>query len=469
MKDTKRRMEIVSFFDHTGISAHLEKMAEKGWMVEKITNLSWRYRKIEPKKVKFAVSYYPKASEFDPEPSEEQRVFHDFCEHTGWKLACTSAQLQIFYNENENPTPIETEPILEVQTIHASVKKGMLPSYILLIIVAALNGGMFIARLFGDPIGLLASPSLLVSGTALVLLALLCAVELGCYYKWYREAKIAAEQGEFLRTFGTAKFQKAVLVILGIAMLYWVFSYLLIGPVMRRWISIIMMCYIPLLIVIVNSTKEFLKKKKVSKKVNFAVTMLVDFFFAFALMGIITFGILKASDMGLFAEKGEKTYEHNGITWILHEDELPLVLEDLTEGDFEGYIRERRGDSSLLLSQLELFQRPRMDVHNYSDLPSLEYSIVAVHVPVLYDLCKNQMIADQENRKVRNNQYQSEDSAPWGAKEAYRLYDLEYGAENTYLLCYEKQLVEIIFEWEPTAEQMAIVGEKLSGNTPVQK
>ncbi len=101
MNDTKRRIEIFSFFNQNGIRDHLEKMAQKGWMIEKLTNFGWIYRPIEPKKIRFAVSYYPKASEFDPEPSEEQKTFHDFCAHTGWELACASAQLQIFYNERE--------------------------------------------------------------------------------------------------------------------------------------------------------------------------------------------------------------------------------------------------------------------------------------------------------------------------------------------------------------------------------
>ena len=34
MKDTKHRLETFAFFDHTGIQAHLESMAAKGWMVE---------------------------------------------------------------------------------------------------------------------------------------------------------------------------------------------------------------------------------------------------------------------------------------------------------------------------------------------------------------------------------------------------------------------------------------------------
>lgn len=41
MRNTKRRIEPLSFFDHTGISRHLEKMAAKGWMIEKIVNTGW--------------------------------------------------------------------------------------------------------------------------------------------------------------------------------------------------------------------------------------------------------------------------------------------------------------------------------------------------------------------------------------------------------------------------------------------
>ena len=38
MRNTKRRLEAFSFFDHKGISRHLEKMASRGWMLDKITN-----------------------------------------------------------------------------------------------------------------------------------------------------------------------------------------------------------------------------------------------------------------------------------------------------------------------------------------------------------------------------------------------------------------------------------------------
>ena len=53
MKNRKRRVELLSFYDHVGISRHLEKMAAKGWIHEKIKNLGLVYRRIYPKQLHF--------------------------------------------------------------------------------------------------------------------------------------------------------------------------------------------------------------------------------------------------------------------------------------------------------------------------------------------------------------------------------------------------------------------------------
>ena len=127
MKDTKRRVEFFSFYDHTGIEQHLEKMAAKGWMLDRLGTYLWYYRRCEPKPMKFCVTYYPRASQFDPEPSEGELDFRAFCQRTGWKLAASSAQLQIFYNEDPDAVPIETDPVLEIDTLHRAAKKSFLP------------------------------------------------------------------------------------------------------------------------------------------------------------------------------------------------------------------------------------------------------------------------------------------------------------------------------------------------------
>ena len=136
MKDTKRQFKMFSFFDFDGITAHMEKMAADGWMLEQSTNRYWIYRRTEPKKLKFAVTYFPQASEFDPHTTEELQAFNEFCQSAGWKPAASMAQMQIFYNENENPIPIETDPMVQVDTIHKAMKKNFIPSSLLMIAVS---------------------------------------------------------------------------------------------------------------------------------------------------------------------------------------------------------------------------------------------------------------------------------------------------------------------------------------------
>lgn len=468
MKNTKRRMELLSFYDHTGIAAHMEKMAAKGWFIERITSFGWVYRRIEPKKLHFAVSYYPKASEFDPEPSEEQRMFHDFCEHSGWMLATASAQMQIFYNERENPTPIETDPVLEVETIHRAAKKNFLPAQFILLALAFINGGLFISRLLGDPIGLLSSAVNLFTGFAWAMLLLLCVVELGKYFYWHSKAKKAAEQGEYLVTSGNARLQRFVLCTVTIGLAYWIITVMMTGSNLLQAITLLMILYMAALIFLVNAIKQLLKRKKAAAGTNRTVTILASFVLSFAMMALITFGTVKAAQSGVF-EPDKESYEYKGHSFTIYLDELPLTVEDLLDVEFDGYIKERRSSESLLLGQFVMSQHPRLDAENFKDMPHLEYTITDIKLPFLYDICKDRLLREQDDTNDDRipegfkNVYEAQDVAPWGAQEVYLLVAQDSGPMNWYLLCYEDCIIEIKFDWEPTPEQISIVAEKLSG------
>lgn len=468
MKNTKRRFEVYSFLDCAGIASHLSKMAQRGWLIEKISNFGWTYRRIEPKELTFFVSYYPKASEFDPEPTEEQKMFHDFCKHTGWELAVTSAQMQIFYNEQENPVPIETDPVLEVETIRQAAKKSYLPNYFVLLAVSILNGSLFISRLLGDPIGVLSSASSLFSGFVWIILFLLCMVELCGYVIWYSKAKKAAELGEFLETPGFSQLQRFMLAVVLAGLVYWLITVVIFGSAMLRVVGLSMMLYVAALIFLVNALKQLLKNKKVSKDVNRFVTLLSCFVLSFAMMGIIIFGVLRASQSGLFGQKRE-TYEYHGNTYTIYVDEVPLTVEDLLGTKYDGYNRSQISEESLLLGQFEVSLYPRLDAEHFMEMPGLRYTITKVRLPVLYDICKDYLLQkydESNNTDIPDGLkqvYVEQDASSWAAKEVYRLTAQDTGAKNYYLLCYKDCIVEIIFDWEPTIEQMAIVGEKLAG------
>lgn len=467
MRDIKRRLETYSFFDRTGIAAHLTSMAEKGWMIEKLTNFGWIYRQTEPKRLTFCVTYYPEASDFDPAPDENQNTFYDFCQHSGWTLAASSAQMQIFYTNQEQPVPIETDPELEIKNIHRAAKRGFLPGYILLLIVTLLNSGLFIYTLDADPVRLLSSNTNLFTGSCWLLLLLLCTAELGGYFSWRFKAQKAAKRGEFLPFKSTRRIQRAVIFYVLSAGLCWLVGRLVSGSSLQGFLSVMMVLYMAALFFFVNFLKEALKKRNTPAKVNQFVTVLSCFVLGLTFMGVLTFATLYASGQGWFAGKND-TYEYHGSTFTVYLDDLPLTVEDLLNVEEDGYIRHRTGDESFLLGQFEMEQQARLDAEHFGDMPGLRYTITEVRLPFLYNLCKDALLRKQNvtsnlhTPEGQKSLYQPADAAPWDALEAYRLFDQDTGARNRYLLCYEKRIIEIDFDWEPTSEQMETTAKKLA-------
>jgi len=466
MKDKKRILEAFSFYDRSGLEKRLTQMAERGWLLENIGSFFWTYHKIEPKKLTFCVCWYPKASAFDPEPSEEQQTFYDFFEHTGWVLAGSFGQMQVFYNETLDPLPIETDPVMEVDAIHRSAKRTSLPSQLVLLAMSLINGWLFVSRLLNDPVEVLASAANLFTGICWASLILLTAVECGSYFLWHHKAVKAAEQGEFWEAKGHRKFQIICLAVVGLGMLYYLVSILTSENLMMMVIALLMFgVYLPGVFLLTRGMMAFLKKKKVSAGVNRTVTLLSAFVGAFLLVGGITWGVLFGSTRGWFAGSDE-TYEYHGEIFTAPQDKLPLTVEDLLDVNYDGYMREQTNHQSLLLAQYEARQRPRFDADNFKEMPRLEYTITLVKVPALYDICKNTLLADWDKDWMpggQNDYAMPIDPTPWGAEDAYQLSNQEYGPENTFLLCYQDRLVEIDFSygWDVTPEQMSLVSEKI--------
>lgn len=463
MRERKRRPETFSFYDRTGLERHLRDMAAKGWLLEKIGQFLWTYRRTEPRALTFSVCYFPRASAFDPGPSEEQETFYDFCAHTGWVLASSSAQLQVFYNEQEDPTPIETDPVLEVDAIHRSMKRSGLPAQLMLMAIAVLNGALFASNLLRDPIQVLSGASGLFSGLCWVVLLLLTGTEVIGYLLWHRRAVRAAEEGIFLESGSHRKLQLASLALVTAGLIWYLLSIAVSGNRMTVVIAALMfLVFLPGVFLVTRGIKELLRRKEVSARVSRVVTIAGAFAAAYGLTAVIVLGTLYGSERGWFAGNRE-TYEYRGSTFTLYDDPLPLTVEDLLDVRYEGYIRERREDESILLTRLELRQHARFDAEGYKEMPRLEYTVTLVKVPALYDLCRRSLLAEYDGSdEIWPGQvYVPQDAAPWGAVEVYRVRDPEYGWRDRWLLCYPDRLVEFRPDWELTAEQMAIAGRAL--------
>lgn len=461
MKDRKRRFVTFTFYDRTSIENYLEKQAAEGWLLEKTSAFGWVFRRIEPAKLHFAVTYFPGASAFDPGPSDRQLRFQEFCAHTGWELIASNAQIQIFCNRRENPIPIETDPEIELENIHASVKKSFLPAYFTDLFLAFMQIVLFFQRFQWDPIGALASTTSLLSLALWVLLIIATGSELVLYFRWLHRAKKAAREGRFLETKSTVSFQYSILGLSILALICLALSYSSRAIALSMAATVVGILVITGFIVLLS---ELMKKRKVSTAANrgftFGLAILLTVGFCAVLISWIFGGIREDT----YLRGGAETYEYNGWTFVEYHDDIPLTIEDLMETDYPDYSYVAETDeSSFLLSRFEAYQDPRL-----SDLeqPELHYHVVTVKVPGLYDLCMEQMREefshnygypeDTEGWEV----HQAVDPAPWDADAAYQLI-LGGEVQERYLLCYEDRIVEIDFSWTPTEAQMEVVGQIL--------
>lgn len=436
MKDSKRRIEVFSLYDHSGVARHLERMSQKGWLLEKITPMVWRYRRVPPRQRRFAVTYCPKFTEYDP--VQKQDPLYELCDYTGWKLAAASAQVQIFYNEQSSPIPLETEPALEVESLHRSVKKYLLGWG--LVLVVALFGLLFsVHQLFQQPLALLGSGRDLFAALGSLVLTPLAAVELWGYFSWHAAAVQAAEQGVFLETRGHRGLHLAAAAVLLPALLWWVAA----APP-REWVQPLL---VPLVVLVALYLRQFLRERGTLPETNQAV-----------FWGLLLCFALAASAIG-----------SSGIWWQIQRTTVdrwlsqpPLATEDLS-GQAEDWAIPDGSESPFLgyytYGKVEFYHQGNPF---FFDFGQLRYTLAAPKFSGLYPLCEELLLQPWE--PARQWKYREESPpAPWGALRAYRLVETEQEPQGgqRYLLCYPHVLVDISFAWTPNAAQMALVGEKL--------
>lgn len=459
MKNKKRQFSTFAFYDRTGIKAHLEKMASEGWMLEKVTNFFWHYRRIEPTKIHFAVTYFPKASAFDPEPSEKQHTLREFCEHSGWKLAANAAQMETFYNENENPVPIETDALVELETIHKSAKRNFLPSNLILLLVAIFQCGMLIHNFLDSPIFFLTETSNLYMAFCWIVLFIIFFVDISTYLLWYKKAKQIAElDGSFLETHSNKTFHRIMLFISIASLFFWLFS-LCARPYFT--IAFIGIAQIFIIMFVAHGISSILKKKKVSAKINQIVTLTSCAVLSFMFMGMILFFVLSGVFNGMLDKKEPvKTFEYDDWTYEIYHDDIPLTIEDLIEIDYEDYSYECDTTESIFIKEYNASQTP---LAGTEEIPELYYKITTIKLPFLYDMCFDEIYPQYEDwyEAEKENYFIEINSAPWNAASAYQRY-FDGTMQEDYIICYEDHIVELkLYEIELTPKQTSVIVNKL--------
>ena len=133
------------------------------------------------------------------------------------------------------------------------------------------------------------------------------------------------------------------------------------------------------------------------------------------------------------------------------EETLAVTIWDLLCGEAEDYgVFYLTDQESCLLH----YQR----IHQYLDgsvRTDVQYELVRVKIPFLYDLCIEKMLTVPDYMELREI-----DSAPWGADRAWQAMD-EGNPREWYVLCYGDTIMEIIPTWEFTGEQIEYIANSM--------
>lgn len=474
-----RELNLYSYYDHAGIARHLEDMARQGWQLEKAGSTFFTYHRCDPAELHYAVVYFPKASKFDPEPPAEQREFWELCKATGWELVTSRYQMQIFCNPAKDPTPIETDPVVQVENVRTAMKKGAVRGNWVVLICSCLQIWLqFRTYSIRD---------FLTQGFALsavliwLLMGINAIVELTAYYRWYRKAKAAAREEGILLSPRSRKWLQILQIMFLVVIVTIDLPILFLdpsrSPSTRMVILVSLFCYAVLLLIIYGS-RQLMKKKGFSAEANMGLNILIAIVGTFVLMGgLIWMSFRVADDPSLNGHQNAETISYTRgyrtYTYDFYRDPIPLSIEDLTGAELDpDYSRQMDVRGTPLLTKYDIRQRYPIGSPAYAARRGLQlkYTIWEVGAGFLYEPVKNSFFKDTvftvhgQIDFVIPHGWVAVDAAPWGALDAYQYHDDTDYPLNSYLLCYDDRFVEIDFDNQIaplTAEQMALVGEAL--------
>lgn len=480
-RQKKREVNLYSYYDHAGIARHLEDMARRGWQLEKAGSIFWHYRRCAPAELHYAVVYFAKASQYDPGPPEEQREFWELCKATGWELVSSRYQMQIFCNPAKAPTPIETDPVVQVENVRAAMKKGAVRGNWCMVFCALLQIWLQFHNV-STIRSLLASNTYLFAIFVWVMLLAEAVAGLISYYRWYKKARTAAREEGVLISPSSLKWWR-VLELSFIMIFFAVYTANFF--VYRRYgmgaltLAVLGIFYGAALMLVIHGSRWLMKKKGFSAETNMVLNGCIAVVAGLALMGVLFWATLRISDVpSLRGHENAETLTSPGYpdgdtehTYTVYHDPLPLTVEDLVgETAYTDYSCCRAVEGTPLMTEGDYRQEvPFVFDVSEQDGPELFYSVYQVHLGCLYKPVKDSFFREVQRRNrnsylISSCDWKTVDAAPWGAQEAYQ-YVCDGELWGTYLLCYQDRMVKISFApWYdtlPTAEQMALVGEVL--------
>ena len=429
MKDVKYKLIDTLLYDYSLIEEKLIQLSAEGWHLEKLGTLCWKFRRGEPKQVRYAVTYAPSASAFNSRPTPAEEDLSDLCAQAGWERVANLAQLHVYRNEDPNAIPLETDEAERLKTIRKSMKRHFFPTELLLIAVFLMQFFMHLTTLIRYPGRTLSSPMMITTLGMSLFVALIHGVLAVNGLLWLRRAQQCVDDGEpipvnrFYRRFRWVIWAFLILYLL-----------CLLWTVGLGFLSWVLLTSAAVLFVTAGGI-ALCKRLNAPRWVNMVVPAGLC---ALVVAVLIPLLIISMDRMTVSED-------------LPPAESLPLMLSDLTgETNTERYIPEE--SSTFLCSYGRYWDTVGEDVR-------LSYTIVDVKCPLFYDTLLN----EQEQQFMQSSMYSY---LPIDGELRDRL-DAEYvrhSANNLgdrWLLCWDSRIVYLKATWILTEAQLEVIADTL--------
>ena len=405
----KWEMNCYSFYDISGMEKHFEKMARKGWALEKVSTYGLVYRKCEPMEARYAVLYTPSHSNFDPGPDEQQEALTEMSAYDGWTLAAQQDQMMVYWNQDTQAVDMDTDAVAQVGGLEKMAKKLLGLWWTCLIFLALFLHFHWMA-VRHNPIIFLSQGLRIVVLVLAVLLLIYFAAELIGWYRWKKKAEIMAEeQGEFLKTRGNDVLLR---IVLAAALLGLAYILVTVSPAIGLNLLFFGLAWV-VTVPLVNGLRRHLQKRGTAWHMNVFITVVLL---------LVIYQLIRLGCGFVMKDLSISTAP-----------EPVLTLEMLTG----------KGSTDRTYSFQTSGFVTRAEYREDGIGSDFSYVAVDIHLPFLWDMCQEEMMNRYDGWGGRW-EYQETDSTPWQAEEAWQLCRNDQ-AQEIYLLRWGDRLVEVNF------------------------
>ena len=427
MKNTRYMVIDAQLYDYAYVEEKLTRLAAEGWHLETVGNMLWKFRRGEPKAVRYAVTFAPSASVYNSRPTEEEEDLADLCAQAGWVRVAAQAQRHIYRNEDPNATPLETDEAERLKNIRRTMKKHFFPTEILLVAIFLMQFFMHFSTMTRSPARTLSSPMMISTlGISLFVAAIHAFLALNGLL-WLRRARRAVEGGEEIPA--NRFYRRFRWVVWGVLILYLLCLFWSVGAIFLVWVVVTS----AVILGVTCGGIALGKKLNAPKWVNMVVPAGLCALVMMILMPLLVLSM----DLG----GGE-----------LHQAEsLPVTLTQLTgETGTERYIMEE--SSSFLCSYGRYWDTGADDVR-------ITYTIVDVKCPLFYDMLLN----EQEQQFIQSslNTYLPIDGELRAQFDAEYVRHSQNSTGDRWFICWDGRIVHLRAGWELTNEQLQIIKDSL--------